>query len=45
MDNKPIAKAIVGSVGALSVFGACAITGSISGLWGLFLVMWMMDII
>lgn len=40
-----MAKAIVGSVGALAVFGACAITGSIGGLWALFLVIWMMDTI
>jgi len=43
MNNKSIAKAIVGSVGALAVFGACAITGQVAGLWGLILVVWMMD--
>lgn len=45
MDNKSMAKAIVGCVGALAVFGACAITGSVTGLWGLILVVWMMDVI
>jgi len=43
MNNKSMAKAIVGSVGALAIFGVCAITGSAGGLWGLILVIFMME--
>lgn len=43
MENKSTAKMIVGCVGTLAVFGACAVTGSIGGLWGLVLVIGMME--
>ncbi|MGG0667803.1 hypothetical protein ABE073_04655 [Lederbergia citrisecunda] len=45
MKNEALAKAIVGSVGALAVFGACAITGSTGALWALILVIFMMEAI
>ncbi|MDS7057102.1 hypothetical protein NXG04_07370 [Klebsiella pneumoniae] len=43
--NRRIGQAVVGTVGALVCLGACAITASATPLWGLILVIFMMDII
>ena len=43
--NKVTGRIITGIVGSLTVLGACAVTTSGTPLWGLILVIFMMDMI